>query len=416
MALSISDIKFYKSKTVTDTSGNGGRIDRTKEVVSGIKYNLFPRVSYSERTSGVTRYRKEFIANMNDSEEVAYGVLYACMLHSGGQDRFYVKLGTHSDTQADLTDDGWTGGGPLYADVSAGSTSVQVNFDSNDYDVPNGASLVIANWNSSSEEFEDAAVLTAANVSASETVGTGDGSTTSFSATLATTPVDEDSLEIAYTIGGTDYTATDDGDGNISGTDCTGTIDYDTGALSLTFSTAPDNGSDITATYYQRCATWSGNVCTISLDDQVPNAYTASDAYVGVALSCGDLTPSFDSVSATSTSGTFDDSYLEVYNQGTVYDQWTITFDSATTFTCSGANEGSQVGGSISSDYAPLNPDTNTPYFTIESSAWGGTWASGDTVRFNTYPAAKGIWYKEVVPAGTPRAATNLVAAHYIVE
>lgn len=74
------------------------------------------------------------------------------------------------------------------------------------------------------------------------------------------------------------------------------------------------------------------------------------------------------------------------------------------------------MNGSTSSDYAPINGDTGVAYFKIESAAWGGTWASGDKLVFKTYPAAQGIWWKEVVPAGTPRAATNLAAAHYIVE
>jgi len=82
-----------------------------------------------------------------------------------------------------------------------------------------------------------------------EVLATGDGTTTSFSGNLANNALHSSSLTVHYTIGGTGYDATDDGNGNISGTDCTGTIDYDTGAYTLDFSTAPDNGTDITADY-----------------------------------------------------------------------------------------------------------------------------------------------------------------------
>lgn len=82
-----------------------------------------------------------------------------------------------------------------------------------------------------------------------ELVGTGDGTTTSFTHTCAHTPLNEGSITVHYTISSTDYTATDDGAGNISGTDCSGTVDYSTGEIDLTFATAPDSGTDITVDY-----------------------------------------------------------------------------------------------------------------------------------------------------------------------
>jgi len=88
-------------------------------------------------------------------------------------------------------------------------------------------------------------------LSRTDTVGTGDGTTTAFSATLTYTPVVAGTVTVNYTIGGTAYSATDDGAGNISGTDVTGTIDYSTGAISLTFTTAPDASTSITAAYQQ---------------------------------------------------------------------------------------------------------------------------------------------------------------------
>ena len=82
-----------------------------------------------------------------------------------------------------------------------------------------------------------------------ETLGTGDGTTLTFNGTLANIDIETGSLSISYTIASTAYTATDDGAGNIAGTDVTGTIDYTAGTWSLTFTTAPDNATAITADY-----------------------------------------------------------------------------------------------------------------------------------------------------------------------
>lgn len=82
----------------------------------------------------------------------------------------------------------------------------------------------------------------------SASIGNGDGTTTSFNATLDTLIV-PGSVSISFTVGGASYTATDDGNGNISTTEVSGTIDYKTGNLNLTFTTAPDNGTSINVSY-----------------------------------------------------------------------------------------------------------------------------------------------------------------------
>ena len=83
-----------------------------------------------------------------------------------------------------------------------------------------------------------------------ESLGTPNGVLTTFSGTLANSPVGLGRFVVTYTIGATVYTATDDGAGNIAGTHITsGSITYSTGAYSLTFSTAPDNGSALTGDY-----------------------------------------------------------------------------------------------------------------------------------------------------------------------
>jgi len=113
------------------------------EVVSGVKFNLLPRVTSTERASGITRIRKAFIANMNQISETAYGSAIAISSPGNGEDRFYIKPGTDTDTKGDLTSSGWTGCGALAFNATAGDTSIQVSFKANDYEIAESALLFI---------------------------------------------------------------------------------------------------------------------------------------------------------------------------------------------------------------------------------------------------------------------------------
>lgn len=77
-----------------------------------------------------------------------------------------------------------------------------------------------------------------------ESLGTGDGVATTFSGTLAQPQVQTGSL--AITAGG--QSVTDDGAGSLTGSG-SGTINYVTGAYSVTFNAAPGTGVAVTAAY-----------------------------------------------------------------------------------------------------------------------------------------------------------------------
>lgn len=78
---------------------------------------------------------------------------------------------------------------------------------------------------------------------------TPNGVLTEFSGTLAYYPIDPGSLEITATITSA-VTISDDGEGVLSGTSVTGTINYTTGEWTLAWSVgAPDDETDITADY-----------------------------------------------------------------------------------------------------------------------------------------------------------------------
>jgi hypothetical protein len=81
--------------------------------------------------------------------------------------------------------------------------------------------------------------------------GVGTGGQATFTATL-NGPVLPGSLTITDAAGV--ITGTDNGNGLITGTGISGTINYTTGALSVTYGTDPAIGANPTATYTQGCA------------------------------------------------------------------------------------------------------------------------------------------------------------------
>lgn len=78
-------------------------------------------------------------------------------------------------------------------------------------------------------------------------IGTGTGVELNFNYTVGASnrPLTENSLVFKYVISGTTFVAYDDGLGNITGTDVTGTVNYVSGEISLTFSNAPANNTNI---------------------------------------------------------------------------------------------------------------------------------------------------------------------------
>lgn len=83
-----------------------------------------------------------------------------------------------------------------------------------------------------------------------ESLGTGDGVVVAFSGTLSTLPVRPSTFRVSTLVGAAASIVVDDGAGNLVGANvASGSIDYTTGVYSITFSTAPDNGADLSASY-----------------------------------------------------------------------------------------------------------------------------------------------------------------------
>jgi len=155
-----------------------------------------------------------------------------------------------------------------------------------------------------------------------------------------------------------------------------------------------------------------GTQVTITLDQGLANAYTVagnarvSSGYRQSVISC--------SVSdwAITGSGTYDNTtYPPVTdNLGTIEQTWSFGWLNATTFTCTGDIVGALASGVIGSDYAPINPATEKPYFTLRAAGHGGTHVNGDTATFQTHPPVMPVYLGEFVPAGATIVKPNQTA------
>ncbi|MBN2224956.1 MAG: hypothetical protein JW765_09805 [Deltaproteobacteria bacterium] len=134
----------------------------------------------------------------------------------------------------------------------------------------------------------------------------------------------------------------------------------------------------------------------LGLDNSVH--YGTTGTVVAGVLELGTVAADHSTPVKSSALGTFTDNITD-YDLGATYDTFTVTFSSATEFTVAGASSGTIGSGVITSAFAVAH--WGSYYFAIPTSCWGGTWASADTVTFTTYPSARGIWFKEVVPALT---------------
>lgn len=152
-----------------------------------------------------------------------------------------------------------------------------------------------------------------------------------------------------------------------------------------------------------------GNDVSITIVGSLANDYNIDDFTYGTrvmsVLEVPDVVSSVDSVvSSTAGDGDYDDTTYPVLpdNIGTIDQEVTLTFTDSTNFTAASNVPGvSLLNGSISSDYAPQNPNaSNKPYFTLDKDGWTGTWALGDTLTITTTPASIPIWEKRVIPAG----------------
>jgi hypothetical protein len=191
-----------------------------------------------------------------------------------------------------------------------------------------------------------------------------------------------------------------------SGTD-TLIVDYETGSAADTVVQVGDiiYVSDGTnkREYEVDTVSWAGEQCTITLTENLVNNYlSATPTIISTCLVSENVEPTVSNWVETSGAGTYDEVTYPVLvgNLATIEQTWTVTFTSATAFGVVGDTLGSVGTGTTGGNFAPNNADFSLPYFTLYSAGWGGTWANGNTVVFQTHPCSLPIWIKEICSAG----------------
>ena len=341
MPIEPNQIKFMKSIVVSDTSANGGRISSV-EVATGVKNNLWPDVSTTERTAGSTKFRKTFIKVASPDNLKLINARVFIETPTPGGDRVLIvgHVADQTNIQSDIANlsTEFFGSGQLNANVSIGASTMTVNVEAQTDAIFHQNQLIRISNKTSVDDL----------------------------------------------------------------------------AGSEEFVRIKDLSSAVS---------WNGNLVTLTLatGTTLENAYLASNTRVASVIEAGDIWAETDDWGLSASTGTFATWDGSGTAPGTltgarmvdfiagIEQVWTITFTNATTFTCVGDTVGAVGGGTISSDFAPNNPDYSRPYFTLPASLWGGTWANGDVLTFVTHPAAFPIWEKRIIPPNTASLSGNKV-------
>jgi hypothetical protein len=151
--------------------------------------------------------------------------------------------------------------------------------------------------------------------------------------------------------------------------------------------------------------TYGADFATLDVAPALANAYAITGTVISSVHELASVAGNWSGFAVTSSAGSFAAATvgnLVAHNKGAIEDHWTLTFSSASNFAVTGASVGTLASpGTTSADFAPLNPATGTPYFTLKAAGWGGAFQVNDTVSFATHPAAVPLWYRRDVPAGT---------------
>lgn len=83
---------------------------------------------------------------------------------------------------------------------------------------------------------------------------------------------------------------------------------------------------------------------------------------------------------------------MTLTSDGAVSERWLLKFNNTTQFELYGERLGLIAEGDIYNDFAPVNPVTKKPYFTLPRAAMTGGFAAQNCVRFNTYGTPRGVW------------------------
>ena len=199
-------------------------------------------------------------------------------------------------------------------------------------------------------------------------------------------------------------------------------VDYDYGKVTLNGDFALNTlVAPLTAKYrYQDM----GLIRDVQINGQITftkpltHNYDALDTIVGSALVIGDMQSRYtrkfvqqswnnawaDEATGGGISANYNDALypITVTNKGAIQERWALIFTDAQSFRCVGEYSGQISTGSVNADFAPINPVTGLPYFTVKKEGWGAGWANGNVLRFNTVAANFPVWVIRTVKQSEP--------------
>ncbi|WP_316150050.1 hypothetical protein [Cupriavidus sp. BIC8F] len=151
----------------------------------------------------------------------------------------------------------------------------------------------------------------------------------------------------------------------------------------------------------------------LAFTKQLTHTYPANESKVSSALIFGDLQArmslnftqtTWSSVFADTASGgspsanyNFASYPLVLTDKSCIQERWAIVFTDTINFRVIGESVGQIAVGNVNTDCSPTNPSTGQPYFTLKALGFGGGWAAGNVLRFNTAAANYPLWLARTV-------------------
>jgi hypothetical protein len=156
----------------------------------------------------------------------------------------------------------------------------------------------------------------------------------------------------------------------------------------------------------------------VALAQPTTRDYSAGNSLLSTALILGDAQARYEHLFAQNTwTGVWSDSRigdpptggaqyndalwpLVLANRHAITQRWRLHFTSPTSFNVIGEELGVVGTGNTSEGASPLNPATGEPYVVVPPLGFGGGWASGNNLRFNTVAAGAPVWVARTVLSG----------------
>ena len=423
MSIIAANVKLYKAQEQNDNDNGGGVMTGT-ELADGVSGNLFPSISRLDKTGGKLNLRKLFGKIDSDNSDL-YGGAHA-VLTSLSTDAEVSELIIRSEEfeRSDLVDDlegRWVKGTYkcyIIAPVAGATTIERTNLASG-----SAPSAGVFYW-------------LADSASAEIVLGTDyTGNILTLRAPLQNTYTGTTQLFITTNTG--------------SNGRCHGIVGLASAAASgqkdavldgLTVRLLPTNKASAPGVNYnavaeeqtvfaggdtvlliegateEECTISSISGNTLTMVSNLTNSFTAAAVCCSVcprgdwqAAKGVDFTQETwdgstfsDTQSGAPASGTYNfASYpLSVNNHDAITDRIGLDFTSSTAFNIISEKYGNLGTGSTSVNVAPINPITGDPYFTLNHNGFGGTWQSGNVLRFNVIGAMAEIWLARCINTG----------------